>query len=487
MRASVTTRRWVLRALAAGVATPVLAEAPVVSLRPLLRPGEREPLSGAEIVAQANFPGDVSFALADVRSGEMLEVLRPLLRQPPASTAKAMTALYALDRLGPDHRFVTRVVATGPVREGRVEGDLVLVGGGDPTLDTDGLGALAASVKAAGIHEVAGRFAVWPGRLPQIVEIDPLQPPHVAYNPAVGALNLNYNRVHFEWARGAEGYDVSLDARTASFSPRIATATMQVVDRSAPVYTYRRGEGVDEWTVARGALGTGGARWLPIRRPDLYAAEVFQTLARSHGIVLRRAEVLDAAPSGTEVARLESPALDVILASMLRYSTNLTAEVVGLAASAAEGDTPASLADSAERMNDWLGDGLGGRQPGLVDHSGLSGLSRITAADMTNALVRIGAGASLAGLLKPYPVAEAVVPLSVSAKTGTLNFVSALTGYLTTASGRELAFTILSSELDRRAALSEAERDRPPGGRAWAGRSRALQRELLANWAAAHS
>ena len=70
---------------------------------------------------------------------------------------------------------------------------------------------------------------------------------------------------------------------------------MQVVDRAGPVYTYRRGDGVDEWTVARGALGNGGARWLPVRRPDLYAAEVFQTLVRSHGIVLDRAEVLDAA------------------------------------------------------------------------------------------------------------------------------------------------------------------------------------------------
>ena len=77
-----------------------------------------------------------------------------------------------------------------------------------------------------------------------------------------------------------------MDARTASFSPRVATASMKVVDRSMPVYTYSQGDGVDEWTVARAALGSGGARWLPVRRPDLYAAEVFQTLARTHGIVL---------------------------------------------------------------------------------------------------------------------------------------------------------------------------------------------------------
>ena len=72
-------------------------------------------------------------------------------------------------------------------------------------------------------------------------------------------------------------------------------------------------------------------------------------------------------------------------------------------------------------------------------------------------------------------------------KTGTLNFVCALTGYLTTATGRELAFAILTSDLARRATLTEAERDSPPGGKAWAGRSRALQRRLLAGWAVTHA
>lgn len=487
MRGTVTTRRWVLRALAAGVAAPVLAEAPAGSLRPRPRPESLgRPPSGADLVARTGLPGTVSFAVADVRSGEMLEVLRPLLRQPPASTAKTMTTLYALDRLGADHRFATRIVATGPLKNGRVEGDLVLVGGGDPTLDTDGLGTLAASLKAAGVREVAGHFAVWPGALPQIEEIDPEQPPHVAYNPAVGGLNLNYNRVFFEWVRGAKGYEVKMDARTGSFSPSVATARMQVVDRSMPVYTYQRGDGVDEWTVARGALGKGGGRWLPVRRPDLYAAEVFQTLARSNGIVLGPAEILDAAPSGTELARHESATLDAILTDMLRYSTNLTAEVVGLSASAEDDLPPVTLVESAGRMDAWLGGELGARPPGLIDHSGLSGLSRISAADMTNAMVRIGSAAPLAALLKPFPVNNAPVPLSVSAKTGTLNFVSALTGYLTTANGRELAFTILTSDLERRATLSEAERERPPGGQAWLGRSRELQRRLLVNWAVAH-
>ncbi len=487
MTEMITTRRWVLRALAAGMASPALADAPAVSLRPPRRPARLGPPPAAEVVSAFGLRGDVSFAVADVRSGKIVEVLRPLLRQPPASTAKALTSLYALDRLGPAHRFATRLVATGPVTDGRLEGDLVLVGGGDPTLDTDGLGKLAAALKDAGVREVAGRFAVWKGQLPMIAEIDPEQPPHVGYNPAVGGLNLNYNRVHFEWVRGADGYEVKMDARTASFSPRVATSRMRVVDRSLPVYTYERGDGVDEWTVARRALGGGGARWLPVRRPDLYAAEVFQILARSNGIVLDDVIVLDTPPQGAEIARHESTNLVPILRDMLRYSTNLTAEVIGLDASAAAGGVPETLEELAQRMNDWIGGELGGRQPGLVDHSGLSGESRISAVDMVNTLIRLGSEAPLAPLLKTFPVTDAPVPLSVSAKTGTLNFVSALTGYLTAPSGRELAFAILTSDLERRSALSEAERERPPGGREWAGASRALQKRLLANWAVVHA
>lgn len=480
------SRRWMLGALAAGVAMPVFAEAPAVALRPPPRPVPPKLPTGAEVVEAFGLPGKVSFALADVRSGEMIDVLRPAMRQPPASTAKALTAIYALNRLGPDYRFRTILVATGPVVDGRIKGDLILIGGGDPTLDTGGLGVLAASLHAAGVREVAGRFLVWAGAFPRIIEIDPDQPAHVGYNPSISALNLNFNRVHFEWKRGTEGYDVRMDARTASFNPKVSTSRMQVVDRAAPVYTYNRGDGVDEWTVARGALGGGGARWLPVRRPDLYAAEVFQVLAVSHGIALSPVEVIDSPPPGTEIARHESAPLDQILTDMLRFSTNLTAETVGITASIAGGKRPASLQDSARSMDAWLARGLGGRRPSLVDHSGLSGASRIGAADMVNALRVMGRSAPLAPLLRTFRVEDAKVPLSVVAKTGTLNFVSALVGYLTAPTGRELAFAIFTSDIARRDALSEAERDSPPGGKAWAGRARNLQRRLLAHWAMAH-
>ena len=77
-------------------------------------------------------------------------------------------------------------------------------------------------------------------------------------------------------------------------------------------------------------------------------------------------------------------------------------------------------------------------------------------------------------------------PLKVAAKTGTLNFVSGLGGYVTTPGGRDLAFAIFAADLPRRAGLAPGDRERPAGGREWTARARAMQSRLIERWAAAY-
>lgn len=475
------SRRFFLAGLLAGAGSAALAEAPLTSLRPQPRPGAAPAAAPAvsklrELVEAARLGGSVSVAVADAATGELLDQFGASRALPPASTAKAPTALYALDALGPSHRFATRLVATGPIVRGRIEGDLVLQGSGDPGLDTDALGQLAADLKAAGVHEVGGFFRLDDSALPTLPWIDPDQPEHVGYNPTIGALNLNYNRVHFEWKRGSAGYEITMEARALRYRPGVQVARMEIVDRSAPVFTYEARDGIDRWTVAKAALGRDGARWLPVRRPGDYAGEVFRTLARSHGIVLRpggRGSVV----GGRVLAQWQGPPLSEVLAEMLEYSTNLTAEVAGLAASGTLGPVPGSLAGSASRMNGWLKARYGLRDPALVDHSGLGYDSRISAQDMVTMLC----GATrLEPLLKEMRVSDA--GLVARAKTGTLNFVSSLVGYVP-AGNRKLAFAILTADTARRDAIPPDQRERPPGARGWANRSRNLQKSLLAHWA----
>lgn len=468
-----------LAGMMAGGAAPAWAGAPVVSPRPVRRPGIPE---AAELIARAKLGGQVAFVVADARSGAVLESANPDLSLPPASVAKVVTALYALEVLGPEFRFVTRIVATGPVEDGVLYGDLGLVGAGDPVLDTDMLGTLAERLAATGLRRVEGRFLYYAGALPRVPRVDPLQPEHLGYNPSVSGLNLNFNRVHFEWRQVGQGYDIALDARAERFRPPVGVARMRVVDRDLPVYTYSSKESIDDWTVARGALGRGGTRWLPVRVPALYAAEVFRVLAQGQGVKLSAPVEATVRPPGPVLAQHHGDGLVSVLRGMLKYSTNLTAEAVGLRASLARGEAVPDLSASARAMSEWAGGEYGMKSSGFADHSGLGETSRVTAEDLVRVLVRVGPRGPLKPLLKPFDLKGRAAGGEVGAKTGTLNFVSALAGYAQTPGGRDLAFAILSADLPRRAALSRAEREYPEGGRAWIGRARTLQRDLLARW-----
>ncbi len=483
------SRRLFLTGLGASlVPTAGFADAPLISLRPQLRGVQ---VSGGErLVRQAGLRGDVVFAVADVQTGAQLEALGGEQGLPPASVAKALTALYALDVLGPDHRFETALLADGAIENGILKGDLILAGGGDPLLDTDALARMAANLREAGIVEVQGAFKVYDGALPFIFSIDPGQPDHVGYSPAVSGISLNFNRVHFEWKREASGYDVRMDARSAHYNPAVDVASMRVENRSLPIYTYQPSARQDRWTVAKGALGNEGARWLPVRKPALYAGDVFRTLARSNGIVLGRVQVTQEKPEGTPLVIFQSDPLDSILRGMLKYSTNLTAEMVGLSASVARGANPESLADSAAEMNRWAAETYGVDRIRMVDHSGLGDASRMAPNDLVSALVQARKSGALRPLLKPFALTDSqgrVVknhPIKVDAKTGTLNFVSGLGGFVTTAQGNELAFAIFTADVDHRATIPRAQRERPDGARSWNRRSRKLQRALIERWGA---
>ena len=482
------TRRGVLAGLMAGAAGPALGEAVTRSLRPVARPDGGSVLtpgavgSAPGLVGAAKLGGTTGYIVAEVASGRVLEQENAEALVPPASVVKAVTALYGLERLGAGYKFSTQVMAVGQVRGGRLAGDLVLVGGGDPTLDSDKLGDLVASLAATGLREVTGRFLAYAGALPAFERITEDQPVQVGYNPGLSGLGLNYNRVNFEWAKG--GVTVQMNARGERYVPVVRMARMRVVDREAPLFGYSGGAGVEDWTVARGALRAEGSRWLPVRQVAPYVAEVFQTLCAAQGIVLKRAEVVQRVPVGARplVAR-QSEELTVILRKMLRFSTNITAETVGMMASGA-----GSHAASAAAMEAWAAGRLGLRGD-LADHSGLGGRARVTAAGMMRAFAAGDRVLGLRPILRNIGLRDddgkAVKdsPVKVVGKSGTLNFVSGLAGFIEPPSGRDLVFAIFSADAARREAVPVAEREDPPGETAWVRRAHLLQARLIARWA----
>ena len=492
----VISRRVFLAVTASFLAQRVAAAPPSASLRPIARGTEhfKKLVPSAEtIVDSARLDGRVSFAVVDAQTGQRLEGANAKTGTPPASVAKAITALYALNVLGPLHRFITRLVVTGAVSNGVVHGDLILVGGGDPTLNTNDLAEMAKALKAQGIREVRGAFKVAEGALPYVKSIDRDQPDHVGYSPAVSGIALNYNRVHFQWRRAGSGYGVTMDARTDRYRPQVAMAQMKIVNRDTPVYIYKGADGADTWTVARHALGQDGARWLPVRKPALYAGDVLQTLMRAHGIVLRAPKITDIIPVGTMLVEHQSEDLKTILRAMLRFSTNLTAEMVGMSATAKRAGLVPSLKASAAEMNRWADAALGAKGIKLVDHSGLGSDSRMTAAAMVNALVKAHDNAALRPILKAVAMRDKrgrilkSHPIEVHGKTGTLNFVSGLAGYMTGKDGKVLAFAIFAVDDARRRRISKANREAPRGARSWNRRAKTMQLKLIERWGVLYS
>lgn len=482
-----------MMALAGFAAGMARAEAPAVSLRPKARPqGKGWPTGApdaADLIEQAKLGGTVSFSVADARTGRMLAGREADRQMPPASVTKVVTALYALEALGDGHRFETRILATGPVRDGVLEGDLVLAGGGDPVLDTDALAEMVRRLKEAGVRRVGGQFLSWGGALPFVRVLDPTQPEQVGYNPSLSGLNLNFNRVHFEWRRKGRGYDVTMEARSARHRPAVNSARMQIVDRAGPVYTYADGGDHDLWSVARGALGNGGSRWLPVRHPETYAAEVFARLATAQGIALDPARPADTPPQGRVLVSHLSPPLAEILRDMLKYSNNLIAELVGMAATERLRGKTVALGESAQAMTAWAHQTLGMDGARLVDHSGLGQGSHLSARAMVRALVHAHGDARLAPILKPFALrnkrgeVDRAHPVKVPSKTGTLYFVSSLAGYAVLPGGVILAFAIFTADATRRKGLDSRIEDRPPGAVGWNRRAKTLQQALIERWA----
>lgn len=443
--------------------------------RPDETPPARETLEAR--IAKARLGGEVSLRLVDLASGQMLASFGPDSPTAPASVTKILTALYALETLGAGHRFSTRLLATGPIEEGVLRGDLALLGGGDPTLDSDDLNALARSLAATGIRSVSGRFLVWGGALPYHAEIAPAQMDHLAYNPSLSGLNLNFNRVHFAWKRQGAGYDFRIEARAEAVSPKVDLVQISTIARSHPIYVMDR---IDSWSVARSALGQAGSRWLPVRQPTRHAGEVMRSLAAEHGVTLPPLEMVLDAPDGRELARHDSAALAEILRDMLYYSTNLTAEVLGISASRRTDPQITTIRESAAAMEAWLRNHHESEMR-FMDHSGLDERNRVTAQGLTRLLSNPEVREHLHPILKQIAIAEAPdYPGQVRAKTGTLNFVSTLAGYVDGPEEARMAFAILSGDLERRAANLDVEV--PEGAAAWNARAKALQESLLKRW-----
>jgi D-alanyl-D-alanine carboxypeptidase/D-alanyl-D-alanine-endopeptidase (penicillin-binding protein 4) len=359
-----------------------------------------------------------------------------LLRRPddaltPASTQKVLVAIAALAVLGPDFRFETKVVSDGRPHDGAV-GTLWLVGAGDPTLATPEyarwlkdraryqlrqatpLAGLATGLAAAGVRAVTGGIVGDDSRYDRARTVPTWKPSYITENEVgpLGALLVN------------DGFDV--------FDPSLA-APAAAVGGTSPV--PRADHRADD--------------------PAVHAAAELTRLAGDMGITVAAPPTAGQRPVDgiVTLATVRSAPLSDIVAGMLRESDNTAAELITRELGVARAHDGSTAAGTKAVVEALAGAGLPTAGLRLGDGSGLEATNRATCSLLAAALRRPDrTGAPLlapllavAGRSGTLTLRLADTPLEgkLRAKTGSLDGVSGLAGYLD--GRRALSFAVLAN------------------------------------------
>lgn len=417
--------------------------------------------------------------IIDVETGDVVYEHNPDQYFVPASNAKLYATALALRRLGPDHRFATRIVADAkPDAEGVIAGDLRLVGGGDPTLssreypyDGDAAGGnglapvdeFAAELAAMGVRTIRGDIVGDDTAYPwePYPEGWALDDTFWDYGAPVSALALHDNFFRLSVFPGRSA------GEPARLLVRPATEYYQIVNR---VRTVAQGETVVEidWPFGereinvRGTmlLGDGRDRLLAIRDPAHYAAWVLKEALERRGVTVegearalyRSADEPATPVNGVVLVSRESPPLFEILQVINKVSQNLHAELLLHEVSRVRRGDGSREAGLRELRSFLAGAGVPESAYDLEDGSGLSRLDLVTPAGTAQLLRYMYLSEDRDGWLETLAVGGddgtlqhrfSGSPGRVRAKTGTMTHVSALSGYVDSPSRGTLAFSIL--------------------------------------------
>jgi serine-type D-Ala-D-Ala carboxypeptidase/endopeptidase (penicillin-binding protein 4) len=389
----------------------------------------------------------------------------------PASVMKLVTAYAALDLLGPGHTWGTPVYTDGPVKDGVLQGSLYLQGGGDPKLVTERLWLLMRRIQGLGIRRIAGDIVLdrrafqLPPVDPGAFDGEPLRP----YNASPDALLLNFKSLVMTFSP-----DPAQGVAQVSVEPPLGGVALPT---SVPLAA--NGAGCGDW---RGGLKADFADPLRVRlagaypaacgerswpvaypAPERFAERAVGGMWQAVGGQLDGQVRDGAVPAGLS-PRLVWPSvpLSEVVRDVNKFSNNVMAQHLLLSLALNTGNGPATFEGARQRVAGWWRERVGADVP-LPEVNNGAGLSR-TARTTAQALGRLLRTAYATGYM---PELMASLPLSghdgtlkrsqnavglAHLKTGSLNDVSALAGYVHAAQGRRLVFVAIVNHPNAHAA-----------------------------------
>lgn len=407
-------------------------------------------------------------------SGRILYSRNPRTLLMPASNMKILTLSVAAETLGWDYRFKTTLETAAPIENGVLEGDLIVRGGGDPTLNTrndratEVFNAWATALEAAGINRIAGGV-IGDGHAFDDAWLgggwawDYLQ---YGYASPIGALEYNEDNALLTIRPGARiGDPVSLEVGPGS-GLRLLNRATTIASGSPTTIEFVRhiNDATLEVTGALALEAPPLTRAVAVVNPTIYFAQALKDALVAHGITvggdaLDADDILNAPPAASRrvLVETESPPLRDVATTMMKVSQNLYAETLFKGIGAAKGG--AGTAEAGRTvvrgvLESW---GIADDTYVELDGSGLSRYDYVSADLIVRLLDRMfhdprhhdaflgtlpiaGKDGTMAARLKHTRAED-----NALAKTGSISNVRTVSGYVKTRDGDTLAFSMLAN------------------------------------------
>ena len=394
--------------------------------------------------------------------GETLFSMNPAKLVMPGSNMKILTLAAAAEALGWDYRFETRVVTTAPLESGVLMGDLVIVGGGDPSIsersDEPGvLRSMARRLADSGVWIIDGRIIGDDDLFDDREFGDGWSLDNMPYGYAAAVSALEYNEGSADLvirAGAASGEPVDIQLRPEGSRLEVENRLVTIAETGNGVLTLRRLPGSSH-VVVEGQIPAKAApftRTASVDNPTLFFVGAFRAALLAEGVQVSGSaiDIDDVSPkpdlaAARTLAVRQSPPLTELATSMMKVSQNQYAEMI--LKKIGKDTARARLRGLGVTDNSYI----------LADGSGLSRYNYVTADTLVYILQQLrerpghasafpstlpiaGRDGTLARRLAGTP-AEG----KVRAKSGTVDNVRAISGYVETAGGETLVFSMIAN------------------------------------------
>ncbi|HEU4654557.1 MAG TPA: D-alanyl-D-alanine carboxypeptidase/D-alanyl-D-alanine-endopeptidase [Steroidobacteraceae bacterium] len=422
------------------------------------------PPSVARTMERVGIPArDVSIYVRDANSNEVVVDQAIDTPRSPASTIKVLTTFAALDMLGPAYTWKTRAYASGRVTNGVLHGDLYLVGTGDPYMTSERWWSFVQGLREQGLAKIDGDIVIDNSYFAPILasRADFDAQPFRSYNVLPDALMVSFQTSRFTVTASPQRAHPLITANPLPANLQLRNEVRQIAGRcggGAGGVQFAESKDDPRTLVVSGdfplACGSFTIARAIMNAPD-YAYGTFRTLwTQSGGIILGASRIATVPTNATLLYEFDSLPLAEVIRLVNKYSNNVMARHLLLTIAAERVGTPATTEGGRSALHAWLRT-HNIEMPGFVldNGSGLSRAERVTARG-------IGEMLDVAWHSPFMPEFAASLPLSatdgtlrnrfnatgmqgrIRLKTGHLDDVSALAGFVNAASGKTFVVVI---------------------------------------------